>query len=72
MTKNILSHRDRCILRQREVSSRTGLSRSDLYNLQAKGLFPHSVKIAGLRISGWDSEKVEKWIDQQLEKVSVQ
>ena len=72
MNKHITSNRDRCILRLREVTSRTGLSRSDLYSLQAKGLFPHSVKIAGLRISGWDSEKVEQWIDRQLKQVTVQ
>lgn len=72
MNRTIVSKRDipvitTRILRRKEVVALTGLSKSDLYRLQADGLFPHSIKIAGLRISGWDSQQVQEWIDNQLE-----
>lgn len=48
--------------RLREVSQRTGLSKSTIYRLEAQGLFPRRVKL-GERISAYRSDEVTAWIE---------
>lgn len=54
---------NRRIERLRAVMARTGMSRSWIYREAAAGRFPPALKIG--RASGWDSLKVDAWIDQQ-------
>ncbi len=49
------------ILRLREVMARTGLSRSTVYELIGKRLFPHPVSLSA-RAVGWIESEVETWI----------
>lgn len=48
-------------LRRRAVEEVTGLSRSTIYDLMSKGLFPRPVKLTGKAV-GWPSEAVEGWL----------
>ena len=52
--------RDR-LLRLKEVSSIVGLSRSTIYDLSAKGLFPERVLLGQRAVAWWESE-IEAWI----------
>lgn len=54
------------ILRLPEVKKRTGLSRSTIYLLVAKGQFPKPISL-GDRAVGWLDEEVDAWIDKQIQ-----
>jgi prophage regulatory protein len=49
------------VLRLREVLRRTGLSRSSLYRLIAKGQFSDPISLCG-RCVGWYESEVTQWI----------
>lgn len=51
-------------LRLPEVIDRTGLSKSSLYDLAAKGLFPKPVRIGGA--SRWPEHEVEATLREWL------
>ena len=53
-------HRDR-LLRLKEVSSIVGLSRSTIYGLCARGLFPDRVILGKRAVAWWESE-IDAWI----------
>lgn len=55
------------ILRLSETLSRTGLSRTTLYELQATGEFPKSVKLSrhGTAV-GWIEAEVTKWVQSRI------
>lgn len=61
------------ILRLTAVKSRTGLSRSSIYNkLNPKSAyhdpsFPSPISL-GARAVGWDEQSVQNWIDKQIER----
>ena len=55
------------ILRFPEVSARTGLSRSRLYNAMADGTFPDAIAI-GDRAIGWVEAEVDAWIDACIDR----
>ena len=57
-------NRELHILRLPEVKRLTGLSRSSLYRLMAKGLFPAQVQISE-RAVGWREEEVQGWIESR-------
>jgi prophage regulatory protein len=57
----------RRILRLDQIKATTGLSRTSIYELMSRGLFPKGKPIAGLHAVGWDSSEVETWINQQLD-----
>ncbi len=59
----------RSIYRLPTVKARTGLSRTTIYDLMQKGLFPKSRRIAGAHAVGWDSLEIEAWIAKQLGEV---
>ena len=52
------------LLHLREVLSRTSLSRTSIYRLQALGTFPASVPL-GSRVS-WVESEVQDWIDARI------
>ena len=49
------------ILRPSQVLARTGLSKSTLYELVARGSFPSPIRISG-RATGWIEVEVDAWI----------
>jgi prophage regulatory protein len=53
------------ILRLPAVKARTGLSRSTLYLLMARGAFPRSVQL-GEHAVGWVESDVARWIDERI------
>lgn len=50
------------VLRRTEVEARTGLSRSTLYSMMAKGKFPAAIKL-GLRAVGWSETEISDWLE---------
>jgi predicted DNA-binding transcriptional regulator AlpA len=56
-------------LRIGDVSRLTALSKSYIYALQARGLFPKSFQIAP-KVSVWTDASIREWQDQQLNGAS--
>ena len=54
------------LLRLKQVVLKVGLSRSQIYKLIAKGLFPEQTKI-GPKISVWPEHAIDRWISLQIE-----
>ena len=54
------------LLRLKDVVAKVGLSRSQIYKLIAKGLFPEQTKI-GPKISVWPEQTIDQWISRQIE-----
>lgn len=50
------------ILRRPDVESRTGLSRSSIYDGMSKGTFPQAVKL-GIRAVGWRETDITNWLN---------
>jgi prophage regulatory protein len=57
-------------LRVDSVIKRTGLSKTHLYRLIARGQFPRSVKLSE-RVSVWDAELVDRWLAEKLDGGAV-
>ena len=53
--------RERAFLRRKQVETRTGLSRSTIYQYSKDGAFPKPVPL-GPRAVGWLESEVSKWI----------
>ena len=49
------------VLRRKEVELRTGLSRSTIYSMMARGSFPRPRRI-GTRSVAWREDEVETWL----------
>jgi prophage regulatory protein len=52
-------------LRRPEVSRRTGLCRSSIYQQVEAGTFPQPVKL-GLRAVAWVEDEVEAWLGDKI------
>jgi prophage regulatory protein len=48
------------ILRLPQVRLRTGLSKSTIYELEAKGAFPHRIRLTE-RAVGWVEAEIQEW-----------
>ena len=58
------SHR---LIRIKDVTAMTNLSKSYIYQLSKEGLFPKPVKIVPRGVSvGWIFEEVNDWIDSRI------
>ena len=53
------------LLRLRDVEARTGLKRSHLYGLAARGEFPKPLKL-GDRASAWVESEVTEWVYSRI------
>ncbi|UQB43140.1 AlpA family transcriptional regulator [Thiomicrospira microaerophila] len=53
------------LLRAKQTQAATGLSRSHLYNLVSKGLFPKPVKLSEKSVA-WIEAEVQAWIDSRI------
>ena len=54
------------VLRLPDVKSRTGLSRSSIYNYVSNGTFPKPISL-GARAVGWLEAEIDQWINGQIE-----
>ncbi len=52
------------LLRLRDVCDKVGLSRSTVYFLESRGLFPGRVKLG--RATAWSELEVDRWIEAAL------
>ena len=52
----------RRVLRLKDVEEATGLSRSSIYALQQRGIFPQSIRI-GPKATGWYEDEVQNYIE---------
>ena len=55
------------ILRRKQVSEQTGLSRSGIYEKVARGEFPRQIAL-GPRSVGWLETEVVEWLQSQIAK----
>jgi prophage regulatory protein len=62
MTNLDLSHTDTTLLRRREVTRRTGLSRSSLYSRMKEGKFPKPVYLTP-STPAWLESEIAGWIN---------
>ena len=53
------------LIRMSEVIQRTGLSRSTIYQLISRNLFPRPVRITD-RAVAWSSQVVQTWIEEKI------
>ena len=68
MNLNALLTDNKRILRIGDVQILTGLPRTTIYNLQAKGEFPQSIKlVSNGRSMGWQYSDVINWIDSRVQ-----
>ena len=54
------------LIKLQDVIALTGLSRSHLYALAQKGLFPKQVKLTA-RSSAWVASEVQEWIESRIQ-----
>lgn len=54
------------LLRLQEVIAMTGLSRSQLYHLEAAGQFPKRIPLSE-RTTAWASDEIEAWVQAKIE-----
>jgi prophage regulatory protein len=57
------------LLRRPEVESRTGLSRSTIYDWMKRGEFPQPVKL-GARLVAWRESDVTAWMKSREPKAA--
>jgi len=55
------------ILRRKQVETRTGLSRSTIYERIKTGTFPAPVSI-GAKAVGWLESEIDAWLTTQIQK----
>lgn len=53
------------ILRRKQVESRTGLSRSTIYERIKRGSFPTPISL-GAKAVGWIEAEVDTWLPEQV------
>ncbi|MDW1624963.1 AlpA family transcriptional regulator [Vibrio sp. Vb2704] len=53
------------LIRQKEVTEMTGVSRASVYKLMAVGRFPKSVSL-GVRAVAWVESEVQEWILERI------
>lgn len=53
-------------LRRKAVEEITGLSRSTIYDMMGKGLFPRPVKLTS-KVVGWPETAIAEWLASRAE-----
>ena len=54
------------VLRRPAVEDLTGLARSTIYTLMARGQFPRPIELAGASTVGWIEDEVIAWIEARV------
>lgn len=57
------------LLRRPDVETRTGLSRSTIYDWMKRGEFPQPVKL-GARLVAWRESDVTAWLESREQRVA--
>ncbi|WP_421330368.1 helix-turn-helix transcriptional regulator [Aeromonas veronii] len=52
-------------IRMREVTQKTGLSKSSIYDLMAQGLFPKTVNLGGRSVAFVEAE-IDAWMAERI------
>ncbi len=52
------------ILRIHEVINRTGLSRTTIWRLESKGMFPQKIKLS-VNSVGWFEKEIHEWLQSR-------
>lgn len=55
------------VLRRPQVEAATGLGRSTIYEMIARGEFPTPIKL-GARAVGWIESEIEQWLDHRKDQ----
>ena len=53
------------LLSTKQVQERTSLSRTTLWRLESKGLFPSRIQVSPRRVA-WSEEEVIVWLESRL------
>jgi len=53
-------------MRLKEVTEKTGLAKSTIYNLISQGKFPKQIEL-GARSVGWVDTEIEEWLLAKIE-----
>ncbi|WP_426664080.1 helix-turn-helix transcriptional regulator [Rhodanobacter aciditrophus] len=59
------AQRPRRLIRIREATQRTGLSKAMVYRLIAAGQFPRQIRLTE-RTSAWVESEVQAWVDSRI------
>ena len=54
------------LLRLKQVITKTGMSRSNIYKKMMEGNFPRSLKL-GIRTSAWLESDIDSWIETKID-----
>lgn len=54
------------LIRVKDVQNITGVSKSSIYDLMKRGLFPKQIKLSGGKSVAWLELDIVRWIDQQI------
>ena len=57
---------DMRLMRMKQLSNYTSLSRAYLYNLIKDSDFPDSISLKGIRM--WEKSAVDSWLDKHINK----
>jgi len=60
-----IARNTRVLLRRRQVEALTGLARSTIYKLIARGDFPAPVQLTAKAVA-WPSDAVSAWVDARM------
>lgn len=58
------------LLRFDDVQERTGLSRSTIWRLEHRGVFPKRIQVS-VNVVAWLEDEVVAWIQARVERVAV-
>lgn len=53
------------IMRLKEITEKTGLAKSTIYNLISQGKFPKQIDL-GARSVGWVDTEIEEWLEAKI------
>ena len=53
------------IMRLKEITEKTGLAKSTIYNLISQGKFPKQIDL-GARSVGWVDTEIEEWLEEKV------
>jgi prophage regulatory protein len=57
-------------LRLKQVSERTGLSKTQIYRLMQRGQFPAPARLSE-RVVAWDEAALNNWLNERFSSVGV-
>ncbi len=65
-----LDHLPLRLLRCHDVEERTGLSRSTIWRLEHRGVFPKRIQVS-VNVVAWLEDEVAAWIQSRVDRIAV-